>query len=196
MSKKLLITGFDPFGGESINPSWEAVALLPDVIGAWELTKLQIPTVFEKAAEQALSAAVEIQPDVVLCIGQAGGRPSITPEFAALNIRSASIPDNEGGVPVDVPVVAGGPAGLFSTIPCRAIVESIKAAGISAAVSYHAGTFVCNDLLYTLLWNFRNTTTRVGFIHVPFLPQQTGEGKPCMTLEDICLGLETAIRSL
>lgn len=191
--KKLLITGFDPFGGEQINPAWEAVKRLPDRIGEYALHKLQIPTVFGVAGEKVLEQAEQLQPDVILCIGQAGGRSAVTPERVAINIRDARINDNAGNCPQDVPVVAGGPAAYFATVPIKEMVAAITRAGCCAAVSDYAGTFVCNDVLYTLLHSYAGTKTRVGFIHVPFLPEQ---GKPCLSLEETLIALTAAITAL
>ena len=191
--KKLLITGFDPFGGETVNPSWEAVRLLPEEIGACRLTKLQIPTVFGRAAETVLAASEKLQPDVILCIGQAGGRSGITPEVVGINLREARLPDNAGNQPTDVPVVENGPAAYFATVPVRAMVKAVNDAGISAALSYSAGTFVCNDVLYSLLHHYHGTQTRVGFIHVPFLPEQAKENVPAMALEQMTAALTAAI---
>ena len=194
--KRLLITGFDPFGGEKINPSWEAVRRLPDEIGPWQLTKLQIPTVFGAAARAVLEAAREAAPDVILCVGQAGGRGAVTPEVVAINLREARIPDNAGHQPEDQPVAEGGPCGYFATVPVREMVRAMTDAGYPAALSYSAGTFVCNDVLYTLLHRFEGSGTRVGFVHVPFLPQQAGENQPSMTLEDMIGALTAAVGAI
>lgn len=194
--KKLLITGFDPFGGEHINPSWEAVRLLPEMVGEYRLTILQIPTVFGRAVEEILAAAKELQPDVILSVGQAGGRKAITPEVIGINLREAAIPDNAGNRPVNTPVLEDGPDAFFATVPVREMVKGITAAGLPATLSYSAGAFVCNDVLYTLLHHYRGTATRVGFIHVPFLPEQAKENVPCMTLEQIVRGLTAAIEAL
>ena len=194
--KNLLITGFDPFGGESINPSWEAVSRLPQTIGQYQLTKLQIPTVFGEAAKVVLDTSAQLQPDVIICVGQAGGRRGITPEVIGINLREASIPDNAGFTPVNTPVIPGGPDGLFATVPVREMVAALRRAEIPAALSYSAGSFVCNDVLYTLLHHFRDSSTLVGFIHVPFLPQQAGEKVPSLPLETIIHGLTLAIQAL
>ena len=194
--KNLLITGFDPFGGESINPSWEAVSRLPQTIGQYQLTKLQIPTVFGEAARVVLDTSAQLQPDVIICVGQAGGRRGITPEVIGINLREASIPDNAGFTPVNTPVIPGGPDGLFATVPVREMVAALRRAEIPAALSYSAGAFVCNDVLYTLLHHFRDSSTLVGFIHVPFLPQQAGEKVPSLPLETIIQGLTLAIQAL
>ena len=194
--KNLLITGFDPFGGESINPSWEAVSRLPQTIGQYQLTKLQIPTVFGEAARVVLDTSAQLQPHVIICVGQAGGRRGITPEVIGINLREASIPDNAGFTPVNTPVIPGGPDGLFATVPVREMVAALRRAEIPAALSYSAGAFVCNDVLYTLLHHFRDSSTLVGFIHVPFLPQQAGEQVPSLPLETIIQGLTLAIQAL
>lgn len=194
--KQLLITGFDPFGGASVNPAREAVMALPDVVGDYALTKLEIPTVFGLAAETVLQAAEAFCPDVILCVGQAGGRASITPEVVAINLREASIPDNAGNQPKNMPVVENAPAAYFSTLPVRAMAEGVKAAGIPCSLSYSAGVFVCNDLLYTLLHHYDGTDTRVGFVHIPYLPEQAGEGVASLPLEDAVRGLTAAIQAI
>lgn len=191
--KKLLITGFDPFNNQSMNPSWEAVKRLPEVIGEYELCKLQIPTVFGSAARAVLERARALQPDVILCVGQAGGRNAVTPERIAVNIRDARIPDNEGRICSGEPAAAEGPAAYFATVPVEAMRDAVKNASIPAAVSNTAGTFVCNDVLYTLLHHFHGSPTRVGFIHVPYLPEQ---GSPSLSLEDTVKALEAAIGAL
>jgi pyroglutamyl-peptidase len=194
--KKLLITGFDPFGGESINPSWEAVNGLPDTVGEWQLTKLQVPTVFGKAGETVLAAAKELQPDAILCVGQAGGRAAVTPELVAINLRYGRIADNAGVSPMDEPVVPNGPAAYFSTLPVRAMAQAVADAGLPGQVSYSAGAFVCNDLLYTVLHCYAGTPVRAAFVHVPFLPQQAKEGVPSMTLEEIQKALQAVILAI
>ena len=194
--KKLLITGFDPFGGADRNPSREAVMALPDVIGDYTLIKLEIPTVFGLAAETVLRAATDLRPDTILCVGQAGGRAAITPEVVAINLREASIPDNHGNQPQNTPVVENAPAAYFSTLPVRHMAEAVKAAGVPCALSYSAGVFVCNDLLYTLLHHYDGTDVRVGFIHIPYLPEQAGEGVPSLPLDEAVKGLTAAIQAL
>ena len=194
--KHLLITGFDPFGGETVNPAWEAVSRLPDIIGGFRLTKLRIPTVFGDAARQVLAAAVHDAPDVILCVGQAGGRDAVTPERIAINCMDARIPDNAGNQPREMPVIPGGADGIFSTVPVSAMAEAVTAAGLTGRVSNTAGTFVCNDTLYRLLHHYAHTPVRVGFIHVPHLPQQAKEKGPSMSLEDIIRGLSAAIMSI
>jgi pyroglutamyl-peptidase len=194
--KKLLITGFDPFGGETVNPSWEAVKRLPDVIGQISLTKLEIPTVFGLAAQKVMQQAELLQPDVILCVGQAGGRSGITPEVVGINLRDARIPDNADFRPDNEPVIPGGPAAYFATVPVREMVAAMTEAGFPAARSLSAGAFVCNDTLYTLLHRYDGTPVRVGFIHVPFLPSQAKEGVPSMEPDDIVRALTAAIGCL
>ena len=191
--KNLLISGFDPFGGESVNPSWEAVKLLPDTIGEYRLHKIQIPTVFGKGAGQLLEAAEKIHPDAVISVGMAGGRSAVTPERVAINVRSARISDNEGNQPREDPVVPGGPDAYFATVPVVKMAEAIEQAGIPGAVSNSAGTFVCNDVMYTVLNHFAGTGVRAGFIHVPRLPEQ---GTPCLSMEQTLKGLTAALSVL
>ena len=146
------------------------------------------------AAECVLRAAKEICPDVILCIGQAGGRAAITPELVAINLRYAKIPDNAAFQPKDEPALVGGACAYFSTLPVRKMAEAIEAAGIASQVSYSAGAYVCNDVLYTLLARYENTPTKVGFIHVPYCTEQNKT--PSMPLCDIVKGLTIAIESL
>ena len=191
-----MITGFEPFGGETVNPSWKAVRRLPDRIGDCDLVKRQIPTVFGKGAARVLDAAAETLPDAILCVGQAGGRNAVTPEVIGINLREASIPDNEGQRIENEPVIPEGPAAYFATLPVREMAAAIRKAGITAALSYSAGAFVCNDVFYTLLHRFHGTETRGGFIHVPYLPEQTKEGQAGMPLERMIQALELAIGAI
>ena len=191
--KKLLITGFDPFGGADVNPSWLAVQALPDRVGEWELCKLGIPTVFGEAACKVLAAAEDFHPDAIISVGVAGGRDAVTPERIAVNIRDARICDNAGNQPRGEFVDKDGPAAYFSTVSVMAMAQAIRDAGIPAAVSNSAGAFVCNDVLYSLLHHYAGTAVRVGFIHVPYIPQQ---GEPSMSLERITAALEAAIQTL
>lgn len=193
--KKLLITGFEPFGGEKINPSWEAVKLLPDKIGDFELIKAEIPVVFGKAAEKVIALSEEKKADAVICVGQAGGRTSVTPEMVAINLRFASIPDNEGNQPKDEPCVPGGENAFFSTLPVRKMAEGVGESGIPCSVSYSAGTYVCNDLMYHVLDHFSGSGVRACFIHVPFIPEQTDD-KPSLPLEKISEALGAAIEAI
>lgn len=192
--KRLLITGFEPFGGEEINPSWEAVTRLPDEINGYSLTKLCLPVVFGKAAERVIGIAEEIDPDVIICVGQAGGRSSITPELVGINLRHASIPDNDGNQPRDERISESGDVAYFSSLPVRKMSDVISSAGIPSAVSYSAGAYVCNDVLYTLLLHFEKSKTRVCFIHIPYSEEQGKE--PFMRMDDAVKGLTLAIESV
>jgi pyroglutamyl-peptidase len=192
--KTLLITGFEPFNNEVINPSWSAVERLPDVISGYELTKLCLPVVFGEAAKTVISVAEKIDPDVILCIGQAGGRSAVTPELVGINLRYARIPDNKGAQPKDESIVNGGENAYFSTLPVRKMADAINDIGIPSQVSYSAGAYVCNDLLYTLLHNFKDTGKRVAFIHIPYCTEQNKT--PSMDIDTIVKALITAIESI
>ena len=157
---------------------------------------MQIPTRFGEAAEKVLETAREILPDAIISVGQAGGRKGITPEVVAINLQEASISDNAGQQPTDTPVVAHGPAAYFSTLPVRHMVESIKETGIPSYLSFSAGAFVCNDVMYTLLHHFRETKVQCGFIHVPFLPEQAKENVPSLSLDEMVKGITAAIAAL
>ena len=193
---KILLTAFDAFGGETINPALKAVSLVKAPEGV-ELVKLEVPTVFGTSVDVVAAAMEREQPDAVVCVGQAGGRSCITPERVAINLMDAGIADNEGNLPVDLPVVPGGENALFSTLPVKAIVAAIQAADIPAQLSCSAGTFVCNQLLYGVLnlcqEQFPNTLA--GFIHVPFLPEQTVDRPemPSLPLASIVTALEAAL---
>lgn len=191
--KKLLITGFDPFDGQTVNPSWEAVKLLPDTIGEYKLCKLPIPTRYTAAPQIVLQKAAEFRPDVILSVGLAGGRDAVTPERIAVNIRDARIPDNGGVLHSGERIAPDGPAAYFSTVPVEAMAEAVRSLRLPASVSNTAGTYVCNDVLYSLLHHFHSSSTRVGFIHVPYLPEQ---GAPNLPLTDIVRALESCIRVL
>lgn len=197
---KVLITGFDPFGGEKINPAWEAVRALPDNIDGIEVVKLQIPTVFKKSAKKLFENIDSVKPDVVICVGQAGGRYEFSVERVAINVDDGRIPDNDGYQPVDSPVFEDGENAYFSTLPIKAIVEEVKKAGIPAAVSNTAGTYVCNHIMYSLLYylNKNNLNIKGGFIHVPFIPEQVVEKKntPYMELTRITKALEISIKAI
>ena len=196
MKKKLLITGFEPFGKDQVNASWEAVSRLEDIIGDYELTRLRLPVVFGIAAEQVLAAAKVLAPAAILCIGQAGRRKALTPERVAINLRDASMEDNAGNRPMDEPVVPEGPAAYFASVPVRKIADAVRGKGISCALSYSAGAYVCNDLFYTLRHHYEGTKTRTGFIHVPCLPEQAKDQAPCMPLDTIVQALGIAITAL
>lgn len=192
--KRILITGFEPFGGEKINPSWEAVSRLPDEINGYSVEKMLIPVEFGEAAKKVITVAEKICPDAILCVGQAGGRNAVTPELVAINLRHAAIPDNKGYQPIDEPVIKGADTAYFSTLPVRKMADAINSAGISSKISYSAGAYVCNDLLYILLSHFHDSNTNIAFIHVPYIPEQNKE--PCMNIEDIVKALEIAVKSI
>ena len=197
---KILITGFDPFGGESVNPALEAVKLMKDEIAGAKIVKLEIPTVFHKSVEKIHETMKAEKPDVVLSIGQAGGRFGVTPERVAINVDDARIKDNEGNQPVDVPVFADGAPAYFSSLPVKAMVEAIKAKGLPASLSNSAGTFVCNHVMYGVLYYIDKEfpVVRGGFIHVPFITNQvvTKPNMPSMALADITEALEAAVEAI
>ncbi|HFD2069805.1 pyroglutamyl-peptidase I [Serratia marcescens] len=195
--QKVLITGFEPFGGERLNPSWEVVKQLNDMeLVGTRIVARQLPCVFGAALE-ALNAAIdEVQPVMVLAIGQAGGRTDITIERVAINVDDARIPDNQGQQPVDEPIVAGGPAAYFSTLPIKAMVSSMREAGIPASVSQTAGTYVCNHVMYGLLHRLSGQReVKGGFIHIPYLPEQAAAhpGAPSMAASTVLFALELAV---
>lgn len=164
---KILVTGFEPFGGRNENTSWESVAALPDKIGGCEIIKLMLPTVYGEASQMAIAAAKSIGADAVISVGEAGGRNTLTIEQLGINLRRARIADNAGNQPMDEEIIAGGEAAYFSALPVFEAVSRMKAEGIPVEISYSAGTFVCNDVLYTLLHEFRAGGVRCGFLHVP-----------------------------
>ena len=197
---KILVTGFDPFGGEKVNPALEAVKSLPSVIHGAEIRWVEIPTVFYKSAEVLEAEIDRYQPDVVLCIGQAGGRASLTPERVAINQDDARIPDNDGNQPIDTPIRLDGEAAYFSTLPIKAMVQAIKEVGLPATVSNTAGTFVCNHLMYQALYlaDKKFLNMRAGFMHIPYMTEQV-INKPntaSMNLADIVKGIEAAIGAI
>lgn len=192
--KKLLITGFEAFGGETINPSWNVVESLPCEIGEFTLNKQCLPVVFSEASSLVIKYAEQIRPNVIICVGQAGGRKSITPEFVAINLRHASIPDNCGNMPQDLPIIENSDAAHFTTLKIREICQAMRSIGIPAEVSYSAGTYVCNDVMYTLLDHFKNSDVKVGFIHIPYCEEQNKE--PSLKLCDVSKALCAAIKVL
>ena len=197
---KILVTGFDPFGGEAVNPAWEAVSRLPAETGGAEIVKLQVPTMFGRAPEAVLREVERLRPDFVISVGQAAGRTAITPERIAINCEEASIPDNAGFQPAGGPVVEGGPDGYFSLLPVKEMAAAIQAAGLPGKVSNTAGTYVCNHLMYHILHacHTRYPGMRSGFIHVPCIPEQQA-GHPewfALPLEEIVRGLTAALEVL
>jgi pyroglutamyl-peptidase len=191
----VLVTGFEPFGSDKVNPSWMAVqALHGRVVGDHRIVGAQLPTVFGRSALVLRDLLHRHHPDLVICTGQAGGRIALSLERVAINVEDARIPDNAGEQPVDTPVVAGGPAAYFSTLPIKAMLAALLEQGVNAEVSQTAGTFVCNQVFYALMHELATRPdlghTRGGFIHVPWLP---GQGQPSMRLEQIVAGLKLAI---
>ena len=198
--KRVLVTGFDPFGGETVNPALEAVKELTGVVTEkYEIHVREIPTVFFKSLDYLEKAMAETKPDIVICVGQAGGRSDITVERVAINVDDARIPDNEGNQPLGTAIVEGGPVGYWSTLPIKAMVKEMNDKGIPASVSQTAGTFVCNHLFYGLMHQLASLDDPItgGFIHIPFLPEQAVKypGQPSMALETIVNGLKTAIET-
>jgi pyroglutamyl-peptidase len=191
------VTGFEPFGGERVNPSWEAARLLqaqPPTGGA--VTAVRLSCVFGTAADELRAAVAETGPDLVLCVGQAGGRTELSVERVALNLDDARIPDNAGRQPLDEPVVPGAPTAYLSSLPVKACVAAARAAGVPASVSQTAGTFVCNHVFYTLahLLATERPGLRGGFVHVPFAPEQVADGgQPSMSLTDMATGLRAVL---
>lgn len=197
---KILITGFDPFGGEEINPAYEAVKRLPDKIKGAEIITMEIPTVFEKEGRILEKGILEHGPDMVICVGQAGGRSDISIEKVAVNLMEARIPDNEGKKPLDRPVCEDGENAYFAKLPVKAMVQNIREHRIPARISYTAGTFVCNDVMYRLLYMIDRTYPNMkgGFIHVPYLPEQVvnlPDGTPSMSAQMIADALTYAVEA-
>ena len=195
--KTVLITGFEPFGGEQVNPSWEVVSRLDNaIIAGCRVVARQLPCVFGESLSVLNSTIDTLSPSLVLAIGQAGGRADITVERVAINVDDARIPDNKGQQPVDEPIIAGGPAAWFSTLPIKAMVAAMREAGVPASVSQTAGTFVCNHVMYGLLHKLSDIAeVKGGFIHIPYLPQQAAAhpGASSMAAETVRLALEVAI---
>lgn len=195
----VLLTGFSPFGGETVNPSYEAAKRLQGKwVHGYQVVAEELPTAFGRSLERLWQLIDYHQPRIVICAGQAGGRDSVSIERVALNINDARIPDNEGQQPIDTPVVEGGPAAYWSSLPVKAIVKRIREEGIPAHVSHTAGTFVCNHVFYGLMHRLQQEKgVRGGFIHIPFLPEQAVHhpGQPSMHLDLIVRALEVAIET-
>jgi pyroglutamyl-peptidase len=198
---KALVTGFEPFGGERVNASIEAVRRLPPRIGSLEIATGELPVSYARAMPALAAAIARWQPDLVLCVGQAGDRAALCVERVAVNLQDARIPDNDGAQPADSPIAADGPAAYLATLPVRAAVAALHAAELPAQLSMSAGTFVCNHVFYGLM-RFaatRKPPFRGGFLHVPCLPGQATPGAPAIALDDIVRGigivLETAANS-
>lgn len=196
---KVLITGFDPFGGEQINPAEEAVKRVRDNINGAEVIKLTIPTVRTKSVEAIEKAIEKHNPDIVISVGQAGGRFDITPERVAINLDDFRIKDNEGNQVVDEIIKEDGQAAYFSNLPIKGMVKHMNENGIPASVSNTAGTFVCNHVMYGILYMIDKKYPNIkgGFIHIPYMTTQVVDKKntPYMSLDEIVKGLELAIEA-
>ena len=199
---RILLTGFEPFGGEAVNPSWEIARTLD----GWQceghvVQAVRLSCVFGDALRELDAAIAAHHPVLVVCLGQAGGRPEISIERVAINVDDARIPDNLGRQPVDSAIEADGPAAYFSTLPIKAIARDVREAGIAAAVSNTAGTFVCNHVFYALMHRLATTPSlahaRGGFVHVPYTPEQAAgrPGVPAMALATQIDGLRHALRA-
>lgn len=194
---KILVTGFEPFGGETINPAQQILQQLPgQLAGAQVITRL-IPCVFNQAIPTLLQAMEQEKPDLVLCLGQSGGRSAICAERVAINVSDARIPDNAGDQPIDRPIMADGDTAYFSNLPIKEMVQAIRQAGIPAQVSNSAGTYVCNHLMYGLLYHIQRDFPGVlgGFIHVPYLSQQVLDkpNTPSLSLEQMSQAIVIAL---
>lgn len=193
--RNILLTGFEPFDGQSINPSEEIAREINDAtIARHKVVGALLPCVFGAAIKELKHQIKLHSPDIVICLGQAGGRAEITPERVAINIDDARIPDNAGQQPVDKPIVKDGPAAYFSTLPIKAIVQELRKHSIPATVSQTAGTFVCNHVFYGLMHELalHRSEVRGGFIHVPFVPEQTTD-KPSLPFEKMTEAIRIAI---
>ena len=193
---KIIVTGFDPFGGETINPSIECVKALPEIEGV-EPIRLELPTVFNESAKRLNEVINDVKPDAVLSVGQAGGRAGITMERIAINLDDARIPDNISQQPIDETIQTEGEAAYFTTLPIKRIVKVIREAGIPAEVSNTAGTFVCNHIMYQALFAATKADKpfKAGFMHIPFIPEQTAD-KPSLPLEESTKALQIAIETI
>ena len=196
---KVLITGFDKFGGESINPSNLCVNSLSDVIDNIEIKKITLPTVFKDSSRVLEENIKSFSPSIVICVGQAGGRSKITPERIAINIDDARIPDNIGNNPIDEAIRKDGENAYFSTLPIKAIVDELNKNNIPSAISNTAGTFVCNHIMYESLYlaSTKYPHIKAGFIHIPFIEEQVLDkpNMPYMKKEDIIVALELIIKT-
>ncbi|QPF73831.1 pyroglutamyl-peptidase I [Roseateles sp. DAIF2] len=199
---KILLTGFEPFGGEPVNPAWEiARALDGEALDGARIVARRLPCVFGAALDTLAAAIAETRPRLVLALGQAGGRCDLSIERVAINVDDARIADNAGAQPVDAPVLVGGPAAYFTTLPIKAMVAGLRAAGYPASVSQSAGTFVCNHVFYGLQHALAGSGVRSGFMHIPYLPEQAARhpGQPSLPLATLIdgtrLALELALRT-
>ncbi|MEJ2789582.1 MULTISPECIES: pyroglutamyl-peptidase I [unclassified Pseudoxanthomonas] len=198
MTRTVLLTGFQPFGGEQVNPSWQAVSALHGTrIAGHRVVARELPVAFGASLKALRAALRDMRPALVICVGQAGGRAQLSLERVAINIDDARIPDNTGQQPVDVPVVAEGPAAYFSTLPVKAMRHALNAAGFPAEVSQTAGTYVCNHVFYGLMHALRRQRiVRAGFIHIPYSPAQASmhPGTPSVAVETVTEALRLAVK--
>jgi pyroglutamyl-peptidase len=195
---KALVTGFDPFGGEEVNPSSLAVGRLPRSVGEVEVMTAVLPTSYATSAKVLKAAMDDVRPDIVLCVGQAGGRTDLCLERVGINVQDARIPDNDRQQPIDVAIVEGGPAAYFSNLPIKACVAEMRKAGLPAIVSNTAGTFVCNHILYSLMDIIaKKPGVRGGFLHIPYVPEQAARlgGAPSMAVYDMVRGIEIILET-
>lgn len=197
----ILLTGFEPFGGDSTNPSWTAVVQASGILRAEGLRveAVQLPCVFGESAEVLSQAIDGYQPDVVLSVGLAGGRSRLSLERVAINCDDARIPDNKGQRPIDQEVVPGGPAAYFATLPIKAALRNLQIEGIRAEVSQSAGTYVCNHVFYALMHAVQaRGGARGGFVHVPYASEQLppGSDNPSMPLQSMARGIAVVIRTV
>jgi pyroglutamyl-peptidase len=197
MKGAVLVTGFEPFGGEKTNPSWDLCALLPRTIEGLRVETCRVPCEFGHAVEVAVAAIERVRPSLVVCVGQAGGRAHLSVERVAINVDDARIPDNAGQRPIDEPIVGVGPPAYFATLPVKAIVAAMRSAGVPAQVSNSAGTYVCNHLMYGVLHHIASSGSkaRAGFVHVPFSEEQVLDkgATPAMAIATMARGIEAAI---
>ena len=195
--KRILITAFEPFGGDGINPTQLILERLPEELGGTRLDKLLLPVEFGRAADMAVEEALRLSPAAVICLGQAGGRRAVTPELRAVNLMDARIPDNAGFEPHGVPIAEGGPDAMQTRLPVWDIIAHIRALGLPAQASFSAGEYVCNSLMYGVLYRL-GESVKAGFIHVPFIREQVEgfpgrETTPYMELDDIEAAIRAAI---
>lgn len=196
---RLLLTGFEPFGGNSINPSWlVAQALHGSHVDGVQIQSQCLPCVFGDAIGVLQAAVRQHRPVAVLALGLAASRPVLSIERVAINVDDARIADNAGASPIDTPVVPGGPAAYFSTLPIKAMHARLQAEGVPAEISQTAGTFVCNHVFYALMHTLRRRpAVRAGFMHVPLLPENAtaGAGMPLQQqIEGVQLALQTVLQ--
>lgn len=193
----VLVTGFDPFGGEALNPSWEICGRLPREIGGLRVETCRVPCEFRRAIEVVAEAIETHRPSMVVCLGQAGGRTHMSVERVAINVNDARMDDNAGSKPIDEPIARGGPAAYFSTLPIKAMALAMREAGVPAEVSNTAGTYVCNHLMYGVLHYLAGSgnAARAGFIHVPYAEAQVAgkPGLPSLSLDTMVKGVQAAI---